>query len=184
MDQASARQALGVDAEAAASDILAAYARRSRRLKRRFMEAVTVEARDRARRALRNLGILRDLALGARDARELRVRRAAERPVLVDDWWRPEDGVPMAVPDRPAALRWLGIGAGAAPGTIRRILDARARQVKLRIASATTEYDLHLWQQTLMDLRRVAALALAPRPGEPLLPHDADDTMTETPPTR
>ena len=183
MDQASARQALGVGAEAVASDILAAYARRSRRLKRRFMEAVTVEARDRCRRALRNLGILRDLALGPRDARELRTRRAQARPVLVDDWWRPEDGVPMAVPDRSAALRWLGIGEVAAPATIRRVLDARARQIKLCIARATTEYDLHLWQQTLVDLRRVAALALAALPGDPLLPHDADDTMTETPPT-
>lgn len=184
MDQASARQALGVGADAAASDIVAAYGRRSHRLKRRLMEARTVEGRDRARRALRNLGILRDLALGARDARELRMRRAAERPVLVDDWWRPEDGVPMAVPDRAGALRWLGLGTGAAPPTIRRILDARARQIKLRIAHATTEYDLHLWQQTLLDFRRVAGLALAARPGEPILPHDADDTMTETPPTR
>jgi hypothetical protein len=152
-------------------------------MKRRLMEAKTVEGRDRARRALRNLGILRDLALGPRDAHELRTRRAAERPVLVDDWWRPEDGVPMAVPDRPAALRWLSVGAAASPGTIRRILDARARQIKLRIAHAATEYDLHVWQQTLVDFRRVASLALAARPGE-ALPYDSDDTMTETPPTR
>ncbi len=182
MDQASARELLGVGTGAASADVLAAYGRRSQRLKRRLMEASSVEGRDRARRALRSLVVLRDLALGPRDAQELRLRRAAERPVLVDDWWRPEDRVPMAVPDRPAALRWLGIGTGAAPATIRRVLDARARQIKLRIAHATTQYDLHVWQQTLVDFRRLAALALAARPGEPLLPHDSDDTMTETPP--
>lgn len=182
MDQAAARHLLGVGNDAAATDVLEAYGRRSRRLKRRFVEARTVEARDRARRALKNLVVLRDLALGPRDAQELRARRAAERPVLVDDWWRPEDGLPAAVPDRAHALRWLSVAAGAVPATIRRVLDARARQIKLRIASATTEYDLHVWQQTLLDLRRLAALALAARPNDPILPHDADDTMTETPP--
>jgi hypothetical protein len=100
----------------------------------------------------------------------------------VDDWWRPEDGVPIAVPDRAEALRWLGVGARAAPATVRRVLDARTRQIKLRISRAATEYDLHLWQQTLVDLRRVAAMALAPPPGEPYVPPDIEETATETPP--
>ncbi len=180
VDQAGARRILGVGDGAAAADVLEAYGRRSQRLKRRLMEARTVEGRDRARRALKNLVVVRDLALGAREAQELRARRAAERPVLVDDWWQPEDGLPM-VPDRAHALRWLGLTSGAMPATIRGVLDARARQIKLRIASAKTEYDLHIWQQTLVDLRRLASLALAATPDAPHRPPDIEDTMTETP---
>ncbi|MFI5402622.1 MAG: hypothetical protein ACHQ1G_06765 [Planctomycetota bacterium] len=176
----AARQHLGVAAEATAAEILEAYGRRSRRLKAKLMEARTVEGRDRARRALKNLVIVRDLALGPRDARELKERRAADRPVLVDDWWRPEDGLPT-VPDRAHALRWLSMDGGASPATIRRVLDARARQIKLRIASAKTEYDLHIWQQTLLDLRRLATLALSAAHGEPYRPPDIEDTMTEVP---
>lgn len=183
MDRAVARRFLGVAPDAPAADVLAAYGRRSRRLKRGLVEARSVEARDRAQRALRNLVLLRDLALGPGDAAELRRLRAASRPVLVDDWWRPEDGVPMAVPDRAAALRWIGVGPDAGPATVRRVLDARARQIKMRIAQAPTAYDLRLWQQTLEDLRRLAGLALAAPPGgPPLFPSDGDDTMTETPP--
>jgi len=182
MERAAARDLLGVAREATSVEILATYGRLSRRLKRRVVEAKSVAARDRARRALKNLVVLRDIALDPEDARELRRRRAAERPVLVDDWWRPEDGVPMAVPERGAALRWLGFGSDPAEPTIRRVLDARARGIKLRIARAATEYDLRLWQQTLVDFRRVASIALGAGSGAPYLPPDIEETMTETPP--
>ncbi len=182
MDQKAARDLLGVAHDAGAVEVLAAYGRRSRRLKQDVMEAGSLEARDRARRALRNLVTVRDLALGPHDAERFRQRRAAERAVLVDDWWRPEDGVPMAVPDRAGALRWLGFAGNPAGPTIRRVLDARARGIKLRIARATTDYDLRQWQQTLTDLRRIAAAALGAESGIPYIPVDFEDTMTDTPP--
>lgn len=183
MDQRMARDLLGVAHDAGAVEVLAAYGRRSGKLKHDVMEAPSLEARDRARRALRNLVVLRDLALGPHDAERLRTRRAAERAVLVDDWWRPEDGVPMAVPDRAGALRWLGFAGNPAGPTIRRVLDARARGIKLRIARATTDYDLRQWQQTLSDLRRIAAAALGAGPHGPYMPPDLEETMTDTPPT-
>ena len=170
---------MGVDGEATAADVLAAYGRMSRRLKRRLVEATTVEGRDRARRALKSLVALRDLALGPHDAGELKARRATARPVLVDDWWRPEDGVPIALGGRADALRWLGVGARDGPASIRRVLDARTRQVKQRIARAATEYDLHVWQQTLSDLRRIGTLAME-RIDASDFP-DGDETATETP---
>lgn len=182
MDQKTARNLLGVAHDASPVEVLAAYGRRSRRIKQDVMEAGSLEARDRARRALRDLVVLRDLALGAEDAERLRRRRSAERAVLVDDWWRPEDGVPMAVPDRAGALRWLGFAGNPAGPTIRRVVDARARGIKLRIARATTDYDLRQWQQTLADLRRIAAAALGPESGVPYIPPDFEETMTETPP--
>jgi hypothetical protein len=182
MDQGAARDLLGVAHDAGAVEVLAAYGRRSRRLKQAVVDAASLEARDRARRALRNLVVLRDIALGPRDAERLRESRAAERAVLVDDWWRPEDGVPMSVPDRTAALRWLGFAGNPAVPTVRRVLDARARGIKLRIARATTDYDLRLWQQTLTDLRRIAASALGSGPGAPYMPPDLEDTMTDAPP--
>jgi hypothetical protein len=182
MDQRTARDLLGVAHDAGVIEVLAAYGRRSRRLKLGVVEATSLEARDRARRALRNLVVVRDIALGPDDAARLRERRAAERAVLVDDWWRPEDGVPMAVPDRAGALRWLGFAGNPAIPTIRRVLDARARGIKLRIARATNDYDLRLWQQTLTDLRRIAASALGSAPGAPSVPPEFEDTMTETPP--
>ncbi|HEX5137578.1 MAG TPA: hypothetical protein VFY93_11430 [Planctomycetota bacterium] len=182
MDQNAARDLLGVAPDAGAAEVLAAYGRRCRRLKQGVMEAWTLEARDRARRALKNLVVLRDIALGPIDAKRLRERRATERTVLVDDWWRPEDGVPMAVPDRAAALRWLGFTGSPAVPTVRRVIDARARGIKLRIARATTDYDLRLWQQTLSDLRRIAAAALGTPLGASDLVSDLEDTMTEGPP--
>ena len=169
-----------MEAEAAASDVIAAYGKLSRRLKRRLVEATTMEGRDRARRALKSLVAIRDVALGARDAQELKDRRAAVRPVLVDDWWRPEDGVPLSLGAREEALRWLGVGVLAGPATIRRMLDARARQVKQRIARAATEYDLHMWQQTLLDLRRIGTLARGN--GDAGDHPDHDETATEAPP--
>jgi len=178
MDQKEARHLLGVAHDAGAVEVLAAYGRKSNRLKRGVMGAATIEGRDRARRALRNLTVVRDIALGPDDAKRLRERRAADRTVLVDDWWRPEDGVPMAVPGREGALRWLGFTGSPAIPTVRRVIDARARGIKLRIARATTDYDLRLWQQTLTDLRRVAAAALGTgAPGD--LAGDLEDTMTD-----
>jgi hypothetical protein len=160
MDRLSARDLLGVPDEATAEEILDAYQRRGRELKQGVTEARSLEARDRARRALRNLVLLRDLALEPRDARAFRRRQAVEREALRDDGWQPADGVPMAVPDREAALSWLGLEGGAAPETIRRVLETRAHGLRLRIARAGTEYDLRLWQQTLVDLRRLASLVL------------------------
>jgi len=182
VDEAAAKDLLGVPREAAATEVLAAYGRMSRRLKRDVMEARSLEARDRARRALKNLVVLRDLALGPGGVDALRRRQATERTVLVDDWWRPEDGVPMAMPDRAHALRWLGFGGETAMPTIRRVLDARARGIKLRIAHAATEYDLRLWQQTLADLRRVGSLALEVPRGATYAPPDIEETMTDAPP--
>jgi hypothetical protein len=179
MDQESARRLIGLDGEATAADVLAAYGRMSRKLKRRLVEATTVEGRDRARRALKSLVAIRDVALGPSDAKELKARRAASRPVLVDDWWKPEDGVPISIADPADALRWLGVGARAGPAAVRRVIEARTRQVKQRIARAGTEYDLHVWQQTLADLRRIGTLA-GGKQGPDDMP-DSDETATETP---
>jgi hypothetical protein len=87
--------------------------------------------------------------------------------------------VPISAADRADALRWLGLDARAGPATIRRVLDARTRKVKQRIARATTEYDLHVWQQTLVDLRRIGTAAVG-RPASDETP-DSDETATETP---
>jgi hypothetical protein len=182
MDLRAARDFLGLAHDASAVDVLAAYGRRSRRLKREIMEATTLDARDRARRALRNLVLVRDIALGPHEAERHCGRRAAGRAVLVDDWWRPEDGVPMAVADRAGALRWLGFSDSPASPTLRRVLDARARGIKQRIARATTDHDLRLWQQTLADLRRIAATALGSAGGTRGTPGGFEDTLTETPP--
>jgi hypothetical protein len=180
MDQRAARELLGVAPDAGAVEVLAAYGRQSRRIKQDVMDAATLEARDRARRALKNLVVLRDLALGVADAERFRTRRAAGRTVLVDDWWRPEDGVPMAALDRTRALSWLGFDGSVSSPAVRRVLDARARGIKQRIARAATEYDLRLWQQTLCDLRRIGASALGI--DVKALPADLEDTMTDAPP--
>jgi hypothetical protein len=180
MDQEAARRVMGVGVEATGADVLAAYGRLSRKLKRRLVEATTVEGRDRARRALKSLVTIRDVALGPHDASELKARRAAARPVLVDDWWRPEDGVPVSLAERVDVLRWLGVDARAGPSSIRRVLEARTRQLKQRIARAASEYDLHVWQQTLVDLRRIGAVVTA-KPAAPDDLSDTDETATETP---
>jgi hypothetical protein len=51
--------------------------------------------------------------------------------------------------------------------------------VKQRIARAATEYDLHVWQQTLSDLRRIGTLAIGRIDAGDLA--DGDETATETP---
>jgi hypothetical protein len=187
MNRAEARAFLGIRAEAGAGDVMSAYGRRSRRLKHALVSATTVEARDRVRRALRNLMVLRDLALEPHEAHALHRRRAERRAVLVDDWWGPEDGVPPMA-DAGAAFAWLGVDRFAPPESVRRILSTRARKLKLRIAHAATEFDLRRFQQALSDLGRVAATALAaPRPttveflpsADPSRPIDGEDTILD-----
>jgi len=193
MDRAAAREFLGVTTDAGAADVMAAYARRSRGLKRFLVQAASVAERDRARRALKNLVVIRDLALDPHHAHDLRRRRAERRPALVDDWWRPEDGVPVLVLDREAVFAWLGVGRSPAAAMIRRVLGARARRLKVRIAHAASEFEMRLYQQALLDLRRVAETALATSEGSsfevlrassPRLsrPLDRDETMTDASP--
>jgi hypothetical protein len=176
VNRAAARRFLGVDSRAEPADVLAAYDRTSRRLKQRIVDARTVTERNRAVRALRNLRALRDIALDPADIDELRRAEAASRPVLVDDWWQPDDGVPTAVSDRASALRWLGLGPGADRKTVRGILLARGRLLKQRIAQARSEASLRQWQGKLADFRRISAFALP----KPFPPSDPEDTATES----
>jgi hypothetical protein len=189
MHRSAARELLGVARDAPAAAVMAAYGRRSRRLKHALLEAATVGARDRLQRALRNLIVLRDLALDTAEADALYRRRAERRPVLVDDWWTPAHGIP-ALPDRAGARDWLGVGPRASAAAIREVSQARSRQLKMRIARATTEQELHLLQHALADLRRAVASALAPpsgallrirRQGDLSAPLESEDTLSDHP---
>jgi len=183
-----AKEFLGLYADATPEQIEIAYTKRGSRLKRRIIQAKSVALREKARRALKNLVVVRDLALGPRAARARRRAKLARRiqDARKDDW-APELGVPRHITSRTGALRFFGLGRHASPELVNDVFHARSRVLKARIAHAANNTDLLEVQQALAHLNILYQLALTQRmdkglrvfEAEPPAPEDGVDLMQE-----
>jgi hypothetical protein len=164
MDSKKAKTRLGLSATATADSVEATYVRRSKVLKRRLVEAGTVEERERVRSELKNLVYLRDIALGPEAAaayREERQRRK-ERREQNKDWWSPSTGIPERIQTRESALVFFGLGSDASTEEIRHGFFQRSRALKREIAHAQTDADLQFFQNTLRRLNELLRLCFEP----------------------
>jgi hypothetical protein len=188
MERQRALEVLGLGADASAGEVQRAYAVRSRVLKRRIVDAINVDERNRFRRLLSDLVRIRDCALGPEAAARLKAqrrRRQGDHEQTPADWWHPELGVPEEVADRKGALDFFGCSPYTSHANIREVFFRRSRELKRRIAHASDDNQLSEFRVALRRLNELLALAVSAPPlkEQPLeespVAHPDDETLTD-----
>ena len=180
MEQERALAVFGLGPDAGPQEVEKAYAVRSRVLKRRIVQAGSVDDRNHNRRLLRDLVEIRDIALGPEAAAELHARREGLKRQRDADWWQPSLGVPGDIADRRAALQFLGLGPFATAGQIEGVFHRRSRMLKARIAKAPTQGEMQQYREALRRLNDIFHLAAAPRPAREAGPDLAhEETLSD-----
>ena len=188
MERLRALEVLGLEVDASTGEIQRAYAAKSRVLKRRIVDAINVDERNRFRRLLSDLVRIRDCALGPEVAARLadqRKRRRGGDEQPASDWWHPGLGVPDEVVDRKGALDFFGCSPYTSHRNIREVFHRRSRALKRRIAHASDDSQLSEFRIALRRLNEILALAVSAPPlkEQPLeespASHPDDETLTD-----
>lgn len=187
MERLKALEVLGLGAGASPGEVQRAYSTKSRFLKRRVVDAINVEERNRYRRLLSDLVRIRDCALGPEVAARLAAQRRKVRSdrEQSSDWWHPGLGVPDDVLDRKSALDFFGCSPYTSHRNIREVFHRRSRALKHDIAHASDDESLSEFRIALRRLNEILVLALSAPPlkEQPLeespTSHPDDETLTD-----